>query len=185
MTSVEFKWAPLVHSYSNGGAFPAIIDYLADRQRDPRNRETKVGNLTADLAARGYQFQFPELESALKVFDEAGCGSYQRGRPLEQTRLKWSYSAREIAQEVLARVNSVTPDEILDRKEKYKEAEKLGGDTAEPSFDDSMDVYYFPVRRNVVLEVKIRSDMTASETNNLADFVRVIAASRSSGSGGE
>src|SRR5262245_61753734 len=104
MVGAEFNWNPLVHAYHQSGAFAAVIDLFADRQRDPRNKETKVGNLMADLATRGHQFPFSDLESALRVFQEAGCGYYQRGRPLDVSRLKWDVSAREIAQEVLARV---------------------------------------------------------------------------------
>ena len=43
-----------------------------------------------------------------------------------------------------------------------------------------METYYFPVRRGVAMDFAIPTDMTAAEINNLADFMRIIATSRSS-----
>jgi hypothetical protein len=181
MTGAEFNWTPLVHSYSNGGAYAAIIDYLASRRRDPRNRETKVGNLAAELAARGHQFHFAELENALKVFHEANCAIYHRGRPLEHSRLNWEYSAREVAQEVLARLHADTCNSDASRDGLPQSLEGRNGAISSQGSDVPMETYRFPVRRSVMMEFKIRADMTTAEINNLADFVRIIAASRSSG----
>ena len=178
MTRPEFDWKLLVDSSRKDGAFRVIIDYLADRQRDPRNGETKVGNLADDLRDRGHLFINPlGVEAALKIFEQAGCGQFQHGRSKVDSRLNWNASAREIAKEVLERIKPEDRERIVESNglnHSIKEREH-----SRPLADESsFETYFFPVRRGVMLEVKIRSDMTAKETKNLADFVGIIAASR-------
>ena len=43
-----------------------------------------------------------------------------------------------------------------------------------------METYHFPLRPGINLPIHIRSDMTADELMTLANFVKIIAASRGS-----
>ncbi|MBW3598879.1 MAG: hypothetical protein KY475_16595 [Planctomycetes bacterium] len=93
--------------------------------------------------------------------DELECGDFQRGRPKERSRLLWNVSAREMASTVV----EAAGDEWDTESENEEE-------------DVQMETHYFPVRKGVQLELQLRADMTAAELDNLADFVKIVAASR-------
>jgi hypothetical protein len=141
----------------------AVVDWVNDRERDPRNSETKAGNLQGDLANRGERFSIDEVRGALDAIANCGCGTYQPGRPVENSRITWLFSAREIVAVV------------LEGAEEEGAANQMDYETA-----DEMETHYFPVRPGLSLPVKIRSDMTAAELENMSEFLQIIAKSRGS-----
>ena len=164
MESVEF--GELASLYRKNTVIKAIIDWLDGRERDPRNRETKVGNLQGDLSNRGERFPIEQLRDALEKIAGTGCGTYQAGRPIEKSRINWGCSAREIAAIV---------------KEQLKSSSAENRKVAPVDTDFVSETHYFPVRPGISLPVQIRSDMTATELENMSEFLRVIARSRVDG----
>ena len=103
MTLGDVDFEVLSELYAKGGCGPAKIDWL-NGDRDPRNRETKAGNLKHGLANRGRRFSLEEIQEAFEVLADANCGSYKKGRPLGKSRLVWRHSAREIAESVVSQL---------------------------------------------------------------------------------
>ena len=157
MTKDDLNLSKIVSLYLKDQTVKAIFMWLGDRERDPRGGETKAGNLVNDLANRGDRFTVDEVRTALEKIANAGCGSYLPGRPIENSRITWRWSAREIASMVFDEVSAAP-----------------GNDKA----DAEMETHYFPVRPSVTLEVKIRKDMSVVELQNMADFLQIIAKSR-------
>lgn len=149
----------IVESYQENEVMRATIDYLASRLRDPRNSETKAQNLKWELRNRGRDFPLDDVIEVLEVLGDLGCGTFQRGRPKEASRLNWEVSVRDMAEAVKDEAGSV--DEV-----------------ASEADEAAVEVHYFPVRKGVQQELRLRADMTPTELDNLADFVKIIAASR-------
>jgi hypothetical protein len=179
----EPDWAILVRYYLKRDEFSAVVDYLSQRERDPRNAETKIGNLMTHLAARGQQFEFAQLEGALKIFQEAGCGAYQRGRPLEQSRLEWDLSAREIAQEVLLRIGNEIPNVSVRNDESANGVEQpletsRGAETpngvVRAANDRGTITHSYQLRPGYSVSVELPANFTTKEANRLADFIRTL-----------
>ena len=152
----------LVSLFENSPEVKAIIYEIDRRMRDPRNRETKVGNLEYDMTKHGNKFPVEQLRQGLEKIATAGCGSYKPGRPIGNSRLLWTCSAKELARTVL---------------EKVKETNSNSTVVAE---NGEFETHFFPVRVGVSLPVNIRSDMTVTELENMSEFVRIIAKSRAS-----
>ena len=150
--------------YHTSPGIRAVVDWLNDREREPRNSETKASNLKIDLASRGERFEIEDLRQVLETFAKAGCGKYQVGRPLEKSRLTWDHSARAIAKKALAAAKSRSKDHF----------------DGTSDVDPNSEMHYFPVRPGVTLPISIRRDMSAEELENLSEFVKVIARSRAS-----
>jgi hypothetical protein len=153
----------IVAAYQEKKAVRESVKYLASRERDPRNSETKAENLRWELRQRGNDFTLEEIIGVLELFGNLGCGVYRKGRPREQSRLLWQASARQIAQQVMIQAQAGPEETVQDQE------------------TPEIETHYFPVRKGVQQELRLRSDMTAAELDNLADFVKIIAASRRSG----
>ena len=162
MATVSVDYRRLSDLYRTNTAIGAIIDWLGERERDPRNSITRLRSLRFYMSKGGNEFTDDELQNALQLLDEVGCGEYQRGRPVGQSRLHWSHSAREIAAEVLASVGNQS---------------NLGPIPVEDG-SDLLETHLFPVRPGISLPVTIRTDMTSEELENMAEYVRILARSR-------
>ncbi|MFO0905823.1 MAG: hypothetical protein U0939_22635 [Pirellulales bacterium] len=160
MSVDDVRLSDLVAMCRRSKEIKAIFEWLDDRERDPRNSETKVANLESDLAGRGERFSVDQLRDALEKIADTGAGTYQAGRPIENSRINWNVSARELAKQVLQELNN-----------------HVSNPKAEGT-SDGCDIHHFPLRPGKFLPVSIPSDMTFDELENMADFIRVIARSR-------
>jgi hypothetical protein len=150
----------LAERYRSNTALRAAIDYLAGREREPRNGVTRARILQGEIAGGG-DFTLEDSLSVLEVLARSGCGELQNGRPKAETRLKWQVSALEMARSV-QRAGASPP-----------EAEE-GADANGKLFESHM----FPVRPGVSMPLRLRKDLSADELNNLAEFVKVVARAR-------
>ncbi len=150
MTIETVDTGSVVGMYRNNAVVKSIIDWLNDRERDPRNSETKAGNLMGDLGYRGERFTLDQIRDALDRISKSGCGTYQPGRPVENSRITWHCSARELAAIVLEEVANAGTNGAVK------------GQTEE---DEEMETHYF-------------ADMTATELQNMSEFLQIIAKSR-------
>jgi hypothetical protein len=144
--------------YANDERIKAILDYYATRERDPRNSRTILKNIRDGLRNR---FGIDALQNAFGELETLGCGKFHKGRPRKNGSFEWLISPRELAQSIVKDGNGSEP--------------KRAGTAPENSILES---FPFPVRPGITLPQPIRSDMTAAEIYNLAEFIKVIAASR-------
>jgi hypothetical protein len=149
-------------AYREDPLVAAIVDHVASREREPKNAETRIRVMRKGLQLPR-ETTADELVAALDKLAAAGCGELRVGRPKEESRLLWrsGVSAIRIAEQI--------------RRE--------AGNSAKEGLDETSvldEEHVFPVRPGVRMGLRIRSDMSADELDNLAEFVRVIARSKRS-----
>lgn len=145
--------------YQKNDCVRAIFGFYAKRERDPRNGVTYLKNISKDLDGH---FGTEALRAAFLELESCNCGRFHNGRPVKKGYFDWSESPREIAAELVEDGGTVN-----------------GRRDQSASNDPLIDVFPFPVRPGITLPIAIRRDMISAELMNLADFVKVIAASRS------
>lgn len=159
----------VARTYSENQVVAHIIDLLATRQREPKNSETRVRHVLREVPP-SLNAGIEEVQAALETIAAEAQDrriEFQKGRPLEESRIQWQCSAIEFAKGVLEKIRQPfhppngTPEQTL-------EEQTPGG----------VEEFAFPVRRGVVMPLRIRADLTGDELLNLAEFVQVLARSR-------
>ena len=149
-----------VDVYREDRIVAAIVDHIASREREPKNGETRVRVVRKGLVL-SREVTAEELALALEKLAAAGCGEFRVGRPREESRLIWrpGVSTIRLAEQIRSASGGVADQTTSQDAEPYEE-------------------HLFPVRPGVRMPLRIRSDLSADELDNLAEFVRVIARSR-------
>jgi len=135
----------------------AIFKYYANRERDPRNSRTILKYIHDALKN---QFSTDALQEAFLELESLNCGKFHKGRPRQNGSFEWYVSPRELAHQLV---------------DENRETQNGG---SAPDLSATIETFPFPVRPGITLPIPIRCDMTTAELNNLAEFVKVIAASR-------
>jgi hypothetical protein len=135
----------------------AVLDYFAARERDPRDRVTRVRNMEHSLDGR---FDFNAIQDGFERLQGCNVGELRRGRT--KARFRWFVSARDLAAQI-----------------KRPNGNRSNGNGVDLSREDeAMETFSCPVRRGVTLPFQIRRDMGYEELINLSVFIKVIAESR-------
>ena len=147
--------------YQESPPIKEIVDWLNDRERDPRNSYTRVTSLRVNLYKRGQEFSTDDLREALGKIVDSGWGEFSHGESYTSaSAIHWKYPARKIAKMVLEEV-----------------ARGVGSNTSATE-EDNFETHYFPMRLGKQLKISIPMDMTSKELENMSEFVRIIAKSR-------
>src|SRR5215217_3049803 len=138
------NYAQLQKAYTARPAFRAVIDYLGERERQPREGKTRAGTLQKAVAGN---FTIDEVSEILSELANAGCGQVQNGRPKENTRLTWTVNAIETAN-AIKRSHGETGAAMTSKVEGEEE---------------EFETHLFPVRKSVTMPLRIRKDLTYDE----------------------
>ncbi len=159
----------VARAYSSNQVIAHIIDLLATRQREPKNSETRVRHVLREVPP-SLNAGVEEVQAALEAIASHAQDrriEFQKGRPLEESRIEWQCSAIEFARGVLERI-----------RQPFHAPSGNSEQTAEELAFEGFEEFAFPVRRGVVMPLRIRADLTGDELLNLAEFVQVLARSR-------
>lgn len=145
----------------------SIIDWLRQRNRNPRNGETTVDYLQRELTV---SFGNSQICAALNSIAEAGFGTYRPEHPQKGPYILWKGSANQIPQELDSYVESLQ-EESTETSEK-----NLNLESKMPDFE----FHDFPVRPGVKLPIQIRADMSDAEIKRMGEFlINIVAPSHS------
>lgn len=159
----------VARAYSENQVVAHIIDLLATRQREPKNSETRVRHVLREVPP-SLNAGVEEVQAALEAIAVEARDrriEFQKGRPLEESRIEWQCSAIEFAKGVLEKI-----------RQPFHASNGISALSLEEQALEGFEEFAFPVRRGVVMPLRIRADLTGDELLNLAEFVQVLARSR-------
>ena len=149
--------------YEGNGPFKDSIDYFAERDRRIRNGVFRVKNLRFELRKRGILHSIEELVTVLENLEKCGWGEFVKGRPKQDSRIVvGSRDVSDLAREIIEETNLCQGEVVVEEQRR----------------SDEFEIHSCPVRPGVFQELRLRTDLTQRELENLADFVRIVAASR-------
>jgi hypothetical protein len=143
----------------------AIIDWLKQRERNPRGGKTTVMALSRSLKS-------PEsnIAEGLKALADIGFGTYRPNRSLKDAFIVWKGNPVEIP-DLLAEYE-LSHSGIPIRDESNR------ADFSEMSVE--LETHDFPVRPGVKLPIQIRLDMSDEEIKRMGEYlINTVAPSHS------
>lgn len=136
-----------------------FMEYLAAREREPKNRETPVDELEALGEPRPAAIQF------FRDLAAAGCGQFLAGRRTKKTRLAWERKSKEVARDFLNFPSGVGDSESTIPQTNEQEAAPVVS---------HFHRHEFLLRPGVQVSIELPLDITTEESIRLADFVRAL-----------
>jgi hypothetical protein len=146
--------------YSSNDAARAFLDYAAQRERSAA--ETSVDRIQANLAAEGHAFPRQEVMELLKALAKAGCGDFKVGRRGLKSRLVWKAGLASVGRAASGQTQSI---EVIAKGQ--QERDSLGETVTRLT-------HSYHLRPNVVVEFNLPTDLTESEANRLADYLKTL-----------
>ena len=142
--------------YGGDEAAQALLDHLAGRERD--RRVTPVDRLLVNVAREGTVLSRGELIRVLRLLEELGCGRFVPGRRGHKSRFEWEASLVSVGQVAAG------------------EAEEFEDAPEDTGINDEVDLigHSFQLRRDLPVEIELPADLTASEADRLASFIKTI-----------
>jgi hypothetical protein len=156
--------------YRSDKAAKDLLDHLAERQRN-WGEEVDVDRLAAVV-----EVPRPDVVRALKAFEKAGLGRYISGRRGLKSRFRRSVNLVAVARDASGQAGDI--DEVSLAASSEDEALDATGALSDVSRNGSSDrTYEFPLRRNVLISLDLPKDLTSSEADRLANYIRSLAIS--------
>jgi len=142
--------------YSDDAAARALLDHLAGRERN--RAVTPVERLLVNVSREGTELSRGNVIRVLRRLAELGCGTFVPGRRGYKSRFEWDASLVSVGQ-----VAAGEADEFEDAPEK-----DAGNDDVE------MLKHGFQLRRDLPVDLELPADLTPSEAERLAGFIRTL-----------
>jgi len=187
-------WSVLEKHDFLGSSVRKVLKLYSKLSKDPRGLVTTVEELVKSLGLTR-----KEAVRALRVFEEARCGSFTMGRRGRESRFDWSISPLEISKTFFDRSGSElygvggrsvsirgendsnipygfmrTGVGLRTRNRSYDwVGTALHGQNNDSDSDEGL-TYSFPVRRGVNVIVRVPSDMTEKEAVRLSKLIATL-----------
>jgi hypothetical protein len=152
--------------YATSRVAKAAFDYFATCQRN--RSETKVNRLVSVLLTRGHDVSYGDVRNFLRDLAGLQCGIYIIGRRGQPSRLKWTDELVSLGQAAAGQRSEI---------EQFKEEEAVDNEVEERTngqiSPDDMKLSY-PLRRDRHVEIVVPKDITSTEAQRLADFIKTL-----------
>jgi hypothetical protein len=135
----------------------AFLDYAARRQRNAV--ETPVDRVRMNLRHEGCSASRKDTIDLFRKLVDLGCGEFVVGRRGKESRLQWSVGLVSVGRAASG------------------ESEEIEGITEDDSNDDqTIDTlsHRFHLRPDMTADFDLPADLTESEANRLADYIRTL-----------
>ncbi|MEZ6056206.1 MAG: hypothetical protein R3C01_05835 [Planctomycetaceae bacterium] len=151
-------------AYRDNEEVAAICDEMSGRQNN--QAETKLKSFLSLLNRdRETPIKRWKIIAAFRLLEEVGCGRYVEGRHGHPSRFAWNPEYKSLA---IARAALGEALVTVDQTEELVEGElSVEG-------DDSLLEHYFNLRADYQLELSLPIDLTISEAERLAAFIRSL-----------
>jgi hypothetical protein len=154
--------------YSSNRVAKAAFDYFASCQRN--KSATKVNRLLSVLWTRGHDVSYAEVRDFLRELAVLRCGVYKMGRRGQPSRLEWIDNLVSLGQAAAGQRSEI---EQLTEEEASAENDDREEDSNGQLSPDDMKLSY-PLRRDRHIEIVVPKDITSTEAQRLADFVKTL-----------
>ncbi len=143
--------------YKTNDTARAFLDYAARRERNAKI--TPVERIQAYLAADGHEASRPQIVHLLKELARIGCGKFFVGRRDCKSRLEWTVGMASVGRAASGQSQNI---------EKAPDEQDL--------FDETVRRlrHTYHLRPEVSVEFDLPADLTESEANRLADYLKTL-----------
>jgi hypothetical protein len=143
--------------YRDDKTAQAFLNQAARRERNAR--KTTVERTLANLAQDGYDASRPEIVQMFRTLAKLGCGEFVVGRHNHPSRFRWNVSLVSVG-----RAASGESQEI----EKITDEQDFSDETVKSL------THSYRLRPSLVVEFELPGDLTESEANRLADYIKTL-----------
>lgn len=154
--------------YSSNHVAKAAFDYFASCQRN--KSATKVNRLLSVLWGLGNDVSYIEVRDFLRELARLKCGIYKIGRRGQPSRLEWIDNLVSLGQAAAGQRSEI--EQITEEEAAADDDERENGSNGELSPND-MKLSY-PLRRDRHIEIVVPKDITSTEAQRLADFLKTL-----------
>jgi hypothetical protein len=144
--------------YRSDRAFAKICDYLAGRERNSTES-------TVDRLSQVTDLSRADVIAVLRVLASMGLGEFVIGRRGQKSRLEWKVGCVSVARVARGEATNIVATEDIAVAEK----ESAGKGGAHETL-----IHIFRLRPDFPVEMELPANLTASEAQRLADFVRTL-----------
>lgn len=141
-----------------------ILDHFASRQRN--RKVTTADRLYYVLNREHDEISRRDVIECFRQLEEIGCGEFIVGRQGYPSRFEWAVSLISAGQAAIGEAEDV---------------EAIGQDVLEAGEDDDSEEEHsgvgehrFVLRRDFVVRIELRYDVTTMEASRLADFIKTL-----------
>ena len=156
----EVDYGKIRKLYGASAAARATLDYFAGRTN--ASRKTTLNRLLAALQADGAEVTRADVREVLKSLEQLGCGRFVVGRKGHPSRFVWEVN--------LVHVGQVANGE-RDQAEPLTDAP---GEAQARTEDDGLLEHRYRLRADVEVRLELPANISGSEANRLADFIRTL-----------
>lgn len=169
--------AKLADFYESNTTVRAILDMLAERTNNSKVHLVK--RIQFLLKRRGIAASWGDIIAALRLLQEAGCGTFVKGSKGYSSRFYWAVKSTQAASYAIDVVGGQDEDE-------EEEEEEEEGDEEEKEDGEDADEYLLDpdapsIRHSFVLRIDwkiflhLPADLTQTEANRLAQFAESLS----------
>jgi len=143
--------------YKDSAAARAVLDHLASRERNWSS--TTVDRIQTNVLADGGNVSRADIVWVFRELEACGCGEFKAGRKGWSSRFEWAVQMVGVGQAAAGETEKV---EEITEEDKGEEA---GASSLKHSFR---------LRPDVTTTIELPADVTSSEAQRLADFIKTI-----------
>lgn len=174
--------AKLVDIYEGNATVRAILDTLAERTNNSKMHLVK--RIQFLLKRRGIVASWREVIAAMRLLQEAGCGTFVKGSRGTSSRFYWAVKSTQAASYATDVVGRLDDEEEEEEEEDDEEEEE--GDEEEIEDGEDADEYLldpdapsirhsFMLRMDWKLFLHLPANLTQTEANRLAQFAESLS----------
>ena len=147
-------------TYSTSQINKSAFDYFASRERN--SRSMKVELLQHRLRNTGVDASRKDVIDLFRELEAAQCGTFYVGRKGHSSRFQWSVSLIAVGR--AAAGEAVAVDALQESDPDVQESE-----------EESLITHRYVLRPNTEIEIALPADVTPTEVNRVANFVRTLS----------
>jgi hypothetical protein len=153
--------------YSLSPVNKSAFDYFASRERN--SRSMKVELLQHRLRTAGAEASRKDVIDLFRELEAARCGTFFVGRKGHSSRFQWNVSLVSAGR--LAAGEAVEVDVLKESDPELQDSE-----------EETLITHRYVLRPDTEIEIALPADVTPTEVNRVANFVRTLSFAASSNS---